>query len=209
MNPESTQPNVPPNPTTPTNPSNVQNPLNVMSQGERVICTIKRHPIGLIGVYLTSGILLLFLFAAVGLLPHYVTDMSSSNKTAVFLVAIIFAALIALFTWIAAIVYNGNAWIVTSDSITQVQQNGLFQKQTSQLSLGNLEDVTYEQNSIIQSMFGFGTLKVETAGEHSKFQFPYCPRPQKCAVEIIQAHEDFMRENPEAGNGGLNTNTQG
>ena len=53
-------------------------------------------------------------------------------------------------------------------------------------------------------MFGFGTLKVETAGERSKFQFPYCPNPQKCAVEIIQAHESFMAANPEGGNVGIN-----
>ncbi|MGH7240687.1 MAG: PH domain-containing protein [Candidatus Saccharimonadales bacterium] len=198
MNPE-TMPQSP-------QPQNIHNPLNVMSPGEKVICSIKRHPIGLIGVYLTAGTLLLLMVVAVGLLPHFVTDLSSTDKLYAFLVAIALAALVGLFTWVAAIVYNGNAWIVTSDSITQVQQNGLFQKQTSQLSLGNLEDVTYEQNSLIQTIFGFGTLKVETAGERSKFQFPFCPHPQQCAIEIIQAHEDFMRDNPEGGNGSLNTN---
>jgi len=108
-----------------------------------------------------------------------------------------FSLLILIYMYVASIIYNGNRWIVTSDSITQITQVGLFRKQTSQLSLGNLEDVTFEQESILQTMFGFGTLHVETAGEHSKFIFPFCPTPQKCAVEIIQAHEAYMEANPE------------
>lgn len=177
-----------------------------MSPGEQIICNIKRHPIGLIGVYAMCGILLLVLFTVVGILPHFVTNLTTTDKMYAFVGAIGLAALILLFAWVAIIVYNGNRWIVTSDSITQIQQTGLFQKQTSQLSLENLEDVTFEQKSLIQSLFNFGTLKVETAGEHSKFQFPFCPSPQKCAVEIIQAHEKYMSDNINV-NQQLNTNT--
>jgi uncharacterized membrane protein YdbT with pleckstrin-like domain len=184
-------------------PEAVKNPLNVMSPGEKIICDIHRHPIGLLGVYLTSGFLLVVLFVGVALLPQVVTDLSNQAKTYIFVAALLVALIVALFTYIAVVIYKGNRWIVSSDSITQISQTGLFQKQSSQLSLANLEDVTFEQNSFIQTMFGFGTLKVETAGERSKFQFPYCPTPQKCAVEIIQAHEQFMAANPENGNQGL------
>jgi hypothetical protein len=41
-------------------------------------------------------------------------------------------------------------------------------------------------------MIGFGTLHVETAGEHSKFVFKYCANPANRAKQIIQAHEEFM-----------------
>lgn len=173
----------------------VDNPLHVMSPGEEVIASIKRHPIGLIGVYVLSGIMLLLLFGAVGLLPQLVTNLSDTDRTLAFITAIALGSLIAIFTWIAIIIYNGNRWIVTSDSITQIQQTGLFRKQTSQLSLENLEDVTFEQTTLLQSMFNYGTLKAETAGEHSKFHFDYCPNPKKYAVDIIEAHEEFMNEN--------------
>ncbi|HWT55418.1 MAG TPA: PH domain-containing protein [Candidatus Microsaccharimonas sp.] len=195
-----------PNTQQPIQPNVANNPLHVMSPGEQIICNIKRHPIGLIGVYAMCGILLLVLFTVVGILPHFVTNLTTTDKMYAFVGAIGLAALILLFAWVAIIVYNGNRWIVTSDSITQIQQTGLFQKQTSQLSLENLEDVTFEQKSLIQSLFNFGTLKVETAGEHSKFQFPFCPSPQKCAVEIIQAHEKYMSDNINV-NQQLNTNT--
>jgi membrane protein YdbS with pleckstrin-like domain len=212
-NPQNAQPN--PGLT----PEAVHNPLNVMSPGEQIICDIKRHPIGLLGVYITSGFLILVLLGGVAALPSLVSDLSNQIKLIAFAAALLFAALILLFAYIAAVVYKGNRWIVTSDSITQITQTGLFQKQTSQLSLANLEDVTFEQSSLFQSMFGFGTLKVETAGERSKFQFPFCPNPRKCAVDIIQAHEGFMAANPEeaqrgnqltqpGGDPGVNINTR-
>jgi uncharacterized membrane protein YdbT with pleckstrin-like domain len=182
---EPTQPN-------PTQENNADNPLHVMSPGEQIVCNIKRHPIGMLGIYIMSGILLLALFAGVAVLPQIATDLSSTDKTYAFITALALAALILVFTWIAMIIYRGNRWIVTTDSITQIQQTGLFRKQTSQLSLENLEDVTFEQTNLMQTLFNYGTLKAETAGEHSKFQFPFCPRPQKCAVDIIEAHEKFM-----------------
>lgn len=181
----------------PTNPNPTQeniadNPLHVMSPGEQIVCSIKRHPIGLLGIYAMSGIMLILLFVAVGALPHFATDLTATDKTYAFITAIALASLILIFVWIAVIIYKGNRWVVTTDSITQIQQTGLFRKQTSQLSLENLEDVTFEQSSLIQTLFNYGTLKAETAGEHSKFQFPFCPQPKNCAVKIIQAHEKFM-----------------
>ena len=190
-------------------PETVKNPLNVMSPGEKIICDIKRHPIGLLGVYTVSGFLILLLLGGVAFLPQLVSDVSNQTKLYVFVGALLLAAIIVLFAYVAIVVYKGNRWIVTSDSITQISQVSLFSKQTSQLSLANLEDVTFEQNSLIQTMFGYGTLKVETAGERSKFQFPYCPTPQKCAVEIIQAHEQFMAANPEEGGGNAGMNRPG
>ena len=183
------------------------NPLHVMSPGERVVCNIKRHPIGLVGVYAMTAILLVGLFAFIGYLPTLVPDLSTTDKTYAFVAAVSFALLIVLFAWVATIVYSGNRWIVTSDSITQIQQTGLFRKQTSQLSLENLEDVTFEQNTIVQTIFNYGTLKAETAGEHSKFQFPFCPNPKKCAVDIIAAHEEFMNENQRLGRTTINTSS--
>jgi uncharacterized membrane protein YdbT with pleckstrin-like domain len=178
-------------------PQNVHNPLAAMRPGETIICNIKRHPIGIITSYAGIGLLLL-LIAVVGyaIAPSIFTDYSKSQVysivTVVFLVTLVFALLFAV---VAHIVYWGNRWIVTSDSVTQVVQNSLFNKQSSQLSMGNLEDVTAEQNGILPHMFNYGVLKAETAGEHSKFRFIYCPNPNFYAQCILQAREAFEQDN--------------
>jgi len=175
----------------------VDNPLAVMQPGERVLCHITRHPFGLFGLYFITAVLIVGAFVAAALIPSYATNLNSHDKVGLFLGALVVAAFALIYMYVAMIIYKGNRWIVTSDSITQVTQTGLFKKHTSQLSLGNLEDVTYNQDGLIQSIFGFGTLRVETAGERSKFFFLFCPQPQQYARAIIQAHETYIAANPE------------
>ena len=175
---------------------NTDIPLKVMQPGERVVCEIKRHPIGLIGTYLALILVIIVAVVAVVAAPHLFANVTSHDQMVLALGAVIICAITGLFTYVGISVYKGNRWLVTSDSITQVSQISLFNKQTSQLSMANLEDVTVEQNGILQTVFGFGRLRAETAGERSKFVFDFCPNPQDYAKEIIATHEAHIAEKP-------------
>jgi hypothetical protein len=173
---------------------NIDNPLLAMQPGEVVICVIKRHPIGLIQNYVTAGtVIVLAALGAFVIVPMYAPEDIRNQALGWAVVGLIFLAFfVFVFSYIAAKVYKGNRWIVTSDSITQIRQNSLFSKQSSQLSLHNLEDITVNQNGLVQTGFNYGTLHAETAGERSKFVFPYTPNPNQCAREILMAREKFM-----------------
>lgn len=164
-----------------------------MQPGEQSICEVKRHPVGMLGTYFIAALVIV----AVAVLAFIVTPAvltSTSRATinslgmAVFLLA---TCLVVVLVFVANKIYWGNSWVISSDSLTQISQTSLFHKQSSQLSLGNLEDVTSDQRGILAQMFGFGTLKVETAGERSKFTFPFCPNPNYYAQKILAAREAF------------------
>jgi hypothetical protein len=193
-----TQPS-PPTPTSP--PQRVDNPLTVMQPGEQVICEIKRHPIGILGMYIAAGALIVVVvILAFIVAPNIITSASRSQVMGIGGLAVVIASLLALgFVFVANKVYWGNSWVLTTDSITQTTQTALFDKRSSQLSLGNLEDVTAEQNGIFPHMFNYGTLRVETAGERSKFMFIYCPNPTSYARQVLGARERF-----EQGRRGMN-----
>lgn len=191
MNPQNPNPYTNPEPQTAVN-----NPLADMQSGETVVAEIKRHPIGMFSLYFIVGLILLALGVVIfGFAPGFVTTMSRAEVlrygTVLFL---IITAICGIFVYIANTVYWGNRWIITSDSVTQVLQNGLFDKQSSQLSLANLEDVTAIKDGIMAHMFNYGVLKCETAGEHSKFTFIYCPHPEHYAQQILQARERFQQK---------------
>lgn len=192
MNPQNT-----PQPSGDQNPPNLH-PLVVLRPGERVICEIKRHPFGIMTMY-ASGVLAILITALLAVFaPEIVGDYGSTDtgdlqSLALVGVGIVTVGIVAgLF--LATTVYWQNRWIVTDDSITQITQNGLFGRRVSQLSLESLEDITVDQHGIVQSMFNFGTLHAETAGEKSKFVFIYCPNPNKYARQILQAHEMFLHQ---------------
>lgn len=173
------------------------NQMLVLQPGEQVLCDMKRHPIGLFGVYVSSGIVVLLALGAAVAIPQFVTGLSSQGKLAVLAGAAFLLLIVLLYTYVAAVVYNGNRWIVTNDSITQITQRGLFSKETSQLSMANLEDVTVDQDGLLQSMFNFGTLRAESAGARGKFFFDFCPRPKEYARKVIEAHEAYIANKPE------------
>jgi hypothetical protein len=167
------------------------NPLNVMQPGEQVVADIKRHPIGMIRLFVLAGVILIALAVFCLVIGPSVLGGNGAGTAIGAVLFILLAALTVVFVLIANIVYWGNRWVVTSDSITQVQQTSLFHKQSAQLSLGNLEDVTVDQNGILTHIFNFGVLKAETAGERSKFVLSYCPNPNKYAQIVLHAREAF------------------
>lgn len=195
----------------PINPQTVRNPLNAMQDGEEILFNVRRHPIGLVFMYV-SFILMLTLVAVVAVmaptwLPDYDANTVKTVSAAVFLVAAVFSG---IYVMIGHVVYTSNRWILTSDSLTQVTRSSLFNQQNSQLSLANLEDVTVHKDGILAHMFNFGVLKAETAGERSKFSFIYCPDPNNYAQKILLARETFEQGGGHMGatNPGLNVNTQ-
>lgn len=175
---------------------NVNNPLNSMQTGERNIFEVKRHPFGMFMTYISAGVLIVVAAIIAFIVVPMALPNSDKGQIASFgaLGFIILALLVLGFVFIANKVYWGNRWILTTDSLTQVSQRSLFDKQSSQLSLGNLEDVTASQDGILAHMFGFGVLRVETAGERSKFVFQYCPNPNYYAQQILHAREVFEQQ---------------
>ena len=171
-------------------------PMVVLQPGERVVCELRRHPIGIILVYLGAlfaiGVLTALAFTVLpSMLPQTV---DSSGLAQVYLGAGLLLTLIVLVLGVATSIYWQNQWVITTDSITQITQSGLFSRQVSQLSMDNLEDVTVDQHGLLPHLLNYGILKVESAGERSKFMFTYCPTPNKYARDILEVHEQFLEE---------------
>jgi Bacterial PH domain len=171
-------------------------PMVVLQPGEQLVGEIKRHPFGIIrlyiGVVLATGLAAGLAFLVLpGMLQ---SSNDSSAMTQVYIGLGLLIAIMVLGLGVATTVYWQNMWVITTDSITQITQTGLFSRQVSQLSMDNLEDVTVDQDGIIPHMLNFGILKVESAGERSKFVFIFCPNPNAWARQILDIHEKFLEE---------------
>lgn len=171
-------------------------PMVVLRPGEQIIAEIKRHPIGIFMTYLGGALSVTLIIVVAALAPSIFqgAGLEDNFGMAAIILAFILSIGICAVMFIATTVYWQNRWIVTDDSITQITQHSLFARRVSQLSMESLEDVTVDQHGILQTMFNFGTLHAETAGEKSKFVFQYCPQPNKRARQILQAHEYFLHQ---------------
>lgn len=166
---------------------------------EKPICTIKRHPIGLVAVYLTGALIALgvifgssFFGAWLNSQPEFSTGRSFGGYISI--AGLVVGFVVTLFTYIAGYVYSNSAILVTSDKVAQILYKNLVDRKISQLSLGDIQDVTVDQSGLLARIFKYGTLIIETAGEQNNFTFNYTPYPYQCAEDIVFARESSIKK---------------
>lgn len=165
-------------------------PSDMLEEGERVLTVVRRHPIGILAAVGGLGLIIL----AIGALAAYVgKDVFGDNSLgAISGLILIVAALGSLFLLVYAYIYRQSRLLIADRSLVQITQKSLFIRKMSRLSMTEVEDVSAERRGILSTIFGYGTLVVQTAGEKENFVFPLCPTPEVYADQIIEARQSFM-----------------
>ncbi len=161
---------------------------------EHVVKIVKRHIIGIVFIYIEALAGITALLALVFVLaPDAFKDLSG-NSFNLFVGIVFFAvALLALVLFVATYVYRQSELLVTDKNLVQVLQRSLFNRKVSRLSMSNVEDVTADQRGILATIFNYGTLMIQTAGEMDNFVFIYCPNPNKYAEIVLDARQAYAR----------------
>ncbi|MGI9027734.1 MAG: PH domain-containing protein [Candidatus Saccharimonadales bacterium] len=178
----------------------VFNPMGRVEQintDEIKIADVRRHPIGLYFIYIQTIAALGLSLGLVGLLlPEFLKGLNVSDASAQaigLLFGLVVLSLGVIFVILATRIYLANQLIITNDNVTQVAQVGLFHRKVSELSMENVEDVTAHQKGLFQTLFNYGRLHVETAGEQDNYNFHYCPNPNAYAKAIQDARLTFLK----------------
>lgn len=115
---------------------------------------------------------------------------------------ILFILTFLLGSWIN---YYYDVIFITSERIINVDQEGLLARRTSELNIKQVQDVSAEVNGFLRSIFDFGLLIVETAGEDTSavekgphgmegyFTIDDIPDPNRVARIIIELHRASIR----------------
>lgn len=83
--------------------------------------------------------------------------------------------------------YFLDQWVITTTRIVDIHQFGFFRRHVSSFLLSHVQDVTTDVNGFFPTLFGFGTLRVETAGDESKhFVMGGIPEPEKLRDLIMR-----------------------
>jgi hypothetical protein len=167
---------------------------------EQLVHEIRKHPFGLFVIY-AIGILIAFaIFSVLIILPGFLSAESLGadiNYNLIRQVLAIFggivAILILIITAINGYLYSSEVVIITTDKIAQVLRPSLFNDKISQLSIGDVQDVTVTKKGVLAAIFNYGTLVIETAGEQQNYDFRFTPDPYEAAKKIVWAHEENLK----------------
>lgn len=99
-----------------------------------------------------------------------------------------------LFMWLlfffVFIDYYLDIWIVTNKRIINIEQKGIFSRVISEQGLDKVQDVTSEVNGFLPTVFAYGDVFIQTAGEKQRFHFRQVPRPEVVRNLIIKLADD-------------------
>lgn len=177
-----------------------QFPFLNLSEGEFVIKSMRRHPIGLF-IPMTIGVI--FLALALSILFGYeliaealdLSGPSASVESALLPVGLL-CVLIGLGMFVSYYVYTNNKFFLTNESVIQEIQTSLFSRHEQTVSLGNIEDASFRQTNIIQNLFDYGSIRLSTEGDETTYRFTYVARPKEHIATLNNAVEAFKLGRP-------------
>jgi len=79
-----------------------------------------------------------------------------------------------------------NIYIVTNERVVDINFIYLLYKQFSQAELSKIQDISYATGGIFATVFDYGNVTIETAGEVPNLTFEKVPHPEK-VVETIRS----------------------
>ncbi len=106
-----------------------------------------------------------------------------SSQTITFYIAFYYIVVFG-FVLINFTLWYFNVGLVTNLHVIDIDLSGILYRQISQAKMEKIEDVTYRQAGFIRSLFNYGDVHMQTAGEEENIEYDRVPRPAKVA-EII------------------------
>jgi len=174
-------------------------PFLNLSEGEFVISAVRRHPIGLV---LPVGLTIFLVALTASIIINYPLLATSLGMIAppshgsVAFIGILLIILFLIGGYVAVWVYINNKFFLTNESVIQEIQTSLFSRHEQTVSLSNIEDASFLQQGIIQTMFDYGSIRLSTEGDETTYRFNYVTNPKQQIAILNNAVEAFKNGRP-------------
>ncbi|NQU83745.1 MAG: PH domain-containing protein [Parcubacteria group bacterium] len=163
---------------------------------EKIVYCLRRHPI----VFL-KDVAFFIVLAAVPVVFYFFTRNTLSDLLAgdfssviLMLLASVYYLAIWLIFFTQFIDYYLDNWVVTNDRILNIEQQALFGRTMAEMDLYKVQDVTSDVNGILPTLFNYGNVHIQTAGEKKRFVFEQVLNPHEIRDKILDlAEEDRKR----------------
>jgi uncharacterized membrane protein YdbT with pleckstrin-like domain len=155
---------------------------------EEVLFVFRKHPIVMRKGLIYGGVCLL-IGPVISLILMYVHASNPPSMTFFgisLLLSFILGVLVFLPKWIG---WFFSVYIVTDKRFIQISQKGLFHKSVVDMALNQIQMVNYEVAGLQQTMFGFGTIIMQTfVGDLIIHEVHHPATIQKKLLEVLRTN---------------------
>lgn len=156
-----------------------------LEKDEYVVLHIKRSRVG--GALIWVGVLamLIALTTAIILianspasLEYTLLDMNEQALGYLRLAIFALYAIIIASGFIAKSIYDQNQLYITNHRAIQKTRTSIFANSTNIIKLNRIEDVSYRQSNLLETIFQIGTLRMSTVGDETTYTFSWLDTPR-------------------------------
>ena len=90
--------------------------------------------------------------------------------------------------------YNRDIWVVTNQRVVDSVKKHWFHHSMASADLDDVEDISIKKEGIFPTMFNFGNLLLQTAGERPNFVLSGIPEPSKILALVDQTRDAAKRK---------------
>lgn len=154
----------------------------------------RRHPIYVITRLIAYVIAVLVPVVALLLVASATSGLGSTFGKIAMIVAVAWLAMIgirAYFTWFR---WVNDLWVVTNQRIVDSTKKNWFDHRMASADLVDVEDIAVHRLGLLPTMFKFGDVRCQTAGEQPNFVMAGIPNPGDVLAIVDSARDASRRE---------------
>lgn len=157
---------------------------------ERVFLVLRRSVFTYIAFLAIAFVMMVPLIILFILYFRYPDNFAADNTNAGLTLAVSTYLLFILGLLLYGFVdYYLDVYIITDERIVDIKQIGFFKREIAELHLREVQDVSAQVNGFFPTMFHFGDVMIQTAGERENFIFTAVPHPYQVSKKIADLHE--------------------
>lgn len=174
--------------------------IHLIKRRHRIILKLQLLPFALVLLLILFAILILF-FKEITWFQFLVEKFPQLLEFRLKFILIFFLSLFLPVLWavIFTIItyYYLTYWVVTNQRTIYVKLNGFFNVDYVSVSHDRIQDITISIKGVFASVFRFGDLQIQTAGEMGKFVFDSISEPELIKQVIFEIQKDYssLKEN--------------
>lgn len=179
--------------------SYIEHPVNYRFEGqdpdEKILLLLRAHPITNLRWIIPAVLLFLVPFFIPGVFPLLQLDPAIIPQSFRTVFLIINYLLVLAITFEGFLHWYFNVYIVTEKNVVDVDFHSILFKNIDVAPLRNIEDTSSSMGGVLNSVFHYGDVFIQTAGAVKNIDLHDVPKPHYVADFILdEAHKIYGKE---------------
>ncbi|MBI4948165.1 PH domain-containing protein [Candidatus Berkelbacteria bacterium] len=137
-------------------------------ENEKVVVVVKYH------AWLLMPIVYIWLIAFALMAGSFYLFGASKVTSIAITVLVVSCVLNTVYRWF---IWNAGNYIITNQRVIRIEQLSLFNREISEAEIDRIQEISTEIRGPIHTLFGFGTVKIQTASNTGKVDLEDITKP--------------------------------